>query len=140
MENSEREELDRIMVMSKLGMPTYGIITTTKRSYQVVAVDGVPVELSMFAAIIMRHCSGYGTVSVTIQDATNAFWEDIGYEPPAQEKAVDGWGIPVIQPGVGRLILDALQGIKGFEKKYDKEHDFLPVLKSINEQIRQYVK
>lgn len=144
MESSEREELDRMMVLSKLGMPMYGEITTTKRTYQVVAVGGAPVELNVFATIVMRHCAGYGlNVSPALEASTQAFWQDVGFEAPLAQFNDFGGGIPLVQVGVGRLIVDSLQGRPpntSYMIKYDKEFDFLPVLKNVNEQMRQYVK
>jgi len=144
MENSERDELDRMMVLSKLGMPMYGEITTAKRTYQVVAVCGIPVELNVFASTIMRHCAGYGlSTAPALEASSKAFWEDVGFEAPtAQFNDIVG-SIPNANVGVGRLIIDSLQGRAldmSYVTKYDKEFDFLPVLKNINEQIKQYVK
>lgn len=146
MTSFNREELDSAIVVSKLGMMQYLEIQMPSRTYKVVVVNGVPVELSAFTTVLMRYLANSGSSLAVVDDSLKVFWRDIdytGYQAPkikSYSEFFDG------EPNPSVLVLEAILGdhvdelIVRWGTKPSPKYDFLPMTTELHRLMRDYRK
>lgn len=133
MNNKNFITLDEARVMSKLAQNIIYCQKKTKiENYQILVINGWPIEYRVFCSIMISKLSGDipGRLRLLIDDQVKPFWKDIGFVP-------EEGSVSIFNGAISQKIVDAIHLVNGVNDDIFGSTDYLTLMTTVSQLLHE---